>query len=106
VLVAPAVVVSTVSLFASGVALLAIDHGGRLVALHKASVLVWLGAMSLHVLTRTPALARTLRRRTPGLAVRMGVAGASLLAGVVLATATLPAVDEVQDGVSAHVGAR
>jgi hypothetical protein len=53
VLVAPVTVISTVVLFATGVALLVLDQTeGGLVALHKASFVVWLGAMSLHVLIR------------------------------------------------------
>jgi hypothetical protein len=103
VLVAPVVVASTVLVFATGVALLALDQTqGTLVGLHKASFVVWLGAMSLHVFTRVPTLLRALRR--PGLAARLAVAGSVVAAGVVLATVTLPAADRLQDAASAHVG--
>jgi hypothetical protein len=51
--VAPLIVVSTVLLLATGVALLVLDQTkGTLVGLHKASFLVWLGAAALHVLPR------------------------------------------------------
>jgi hypothetical protein len=104
-LVAPVLVASTVVLFGSGVALLALDERqGTIVGLHKASFVVWLGAMSLHVLTRLPRMLSGLGERAPGVALRLGLAGASLFAGAVLATATLPAADALQDGVSAHVG--
>jgi hypothetical protein len=104
-LVAPVLVSSTVCLFATGVALLALDQRrGAVVGLHKASFVVWLGAAGVHVLTRLAPLSRALRRRLPGLALRVGVAGASVVAGPLLATGTLPAADRLQDGVSAHVG--
>lgn len=103
--VAPVTVASTVVLFATGVALLAVDRTqGPLVGLHKASFVVWFGAMSVHVLTRLPVLIRALRRRLPGGAVRIGLATLSVVAGVALATLTLPQVDHLQDDVSAHAG--
>jgi hypothetical protein len=49
VLVAPLVVVSTVFVFGTGVALLAVDQThGTLVGLHKASFIVWFGATAIH----------------------------------------------------------
>jgi hypothetical protein len=103
ILVAPVTVASTVVLFGSGIALLALDRTqGTLVGLHKASFVVWLGAMSLHVLTRASTLLRAIRR--PGVAVRIAVAGSVVAAGLVLATATLPAADHLQDTASAPVG--
>jgi hypothetical protein len=103
VLVAPVVVASTILVFATGVALLALDQTqGTLVGLHKASFVVWLGAMSLHVLTRTPTLIRALRR--PGVSARVAVAGSVVAAGLALAMATLSAADRLQDAASAHVG--
>ena len=105
VLVAPIVVASTVVLFATGVVLLALDRThGPIVGLHKASFVVWLGAVAVHVLTRAPAQLHALGRRVPGLALRVGGVGAVLGAGLVLATFTLPAADHLQDAMSAHVG--
>jgi hypothetical protein len=104
-LVAPVLVLSTLLVFGTGVALLALDQRhGTLVGLHKASFLVWFGTTTLHVLTRVLRLARAIRLRSPGLALRLGVVGASLVAGVTLATVSLPAVDHLQDSVSGHVG--
>jgi hypothetical protein len=104
-LLAPAVVVSTVALLATGVALLALDQThGTIVGLHKASFFVWLGAMSVHVLMRMSRLLPILRQRLAGTALRLGLVGASLVAGLVLATLTLPAADHLQDNVSASVG--
>ena len=102
-LVAPVVVVSTVVLFATGVALLVTGEvQGTIVGLHKASFVVWFGAMSVHVLMRVWQLPRIVRTRLPGVALRVGLVGGSLACGLVLATLTLPAVDRLQDGVTAH----
>jgi hypothetical protein len=94
--VAPVVVVSTVVLFGTGVALLVRGPGGGiLLGLHKASFVVWLVATSAHVvayLTRLPALAAADWRRTRqigGRALRIGLVAAVLAAGVVLAASTL-----------------
>lgn len=60
-LLAPVVVVSTIALFASGIALLAVGPGaGFVLLLHKASFVVWLAATGIHVLAyvaRVPRLA-------------------------------------------------
>ena len=104
-LVAPVTVVSTVALFATGVSLLVLDRAsGPILGLHQASFVVWLVAMTVHVLTRLEALARILRRRLPGLGRRAGLVGASLAAGLVLAMLTLPAADRLQDSITVHVG--
>lgn len=103
--VAPVLVASTVLLFATGVALLAVDETeGMLVGLHKASFVVWAGAVGIHFLTRIGLVWRTLTRRVPALTFRMAAATLSVVAGVAMATATLPAIDHLQDDVSGHVG--
>ena len=105
VLVAPLVVVSTVFLFGTGVALLAVDEThGTLVGLHKASFVVWLAATGVHVLAHLVELPRVFRVRIPGLAIRCALVGASLVAGAMVAVATLPAADHLQDRASAHFG--
>jgi hypothetical protein len=105
VLVAPVMVASTLVLLASGVALLALDEThGAIVGLHKASFVVWLGATSLHALTRVVNLLSILRRRLAGTGLRLGLVGATLGAGLLLGTLTLPAADHLQDNVSGSVG--
>jgi hypothetical protein len=105
VLVAPAIVASTAVLFATGVVLLVRDQtSGLVVGLHKASFLVWFGATSVHVLAHGLRLPRLLRLRLPGVALRLGLVGATLGAGAALAVATLPSVDRLQDSLSTHVG--
>ena len=104
-LVAPVAVVSTIVLFASGVALLALDRAqGAVVGLHKASFVVWFGATGVHVVTRFLKLPRVLRRTPPGTGLRVAVAGGTVAAGLLLATLTLPAVDRLQDTVSVQAG--
>jgi hypothetical protein len=104
-LVAPLVVASTVGVLATGVALLALgETHGMLVGLHKASFVVWFGATSLHVLTRLGNLLSALRRRVPGIALRLGLVATTLAVGLALAAVTLPAADHLQDSVSAYAG--
>jgi hypothetical protein len=105
VLVAPVLVSSTIVLFGTGVALLAVDQTeGTLVGLHKASFVVWAGAFGVHFLTRIVLLLRVLRRRLPAMPLRFAAASLAVVAGVALATLTLPAIDRLQDDVSGHVG--
>src|SRR3954447_11654441 len=102
-LVAPLVVVSTVFLFGTGVALLVEGRTyGQLVGLHAASFAVWLGALSVHVLTRFAHLPAAWRR-LPGRGLRIGLVAAAVVAGLGLAVATLPAVDTLQDRMTGHV---
>jgi hypothetical protein len=104
-IVAPVAVASTIVLFATGIALLALDRtSGMVVGLHKASFLVWLGAVGVHVLVRLVRLPAALRRVVPGVALRLGLAVATLAAGAAAATLTLPQADQLQDHVSAQVG--
>jgi len=103
VVVAPILVASTIMLFATGVALLALNQThGTLVGLHKASFVVWAGAFGLHVLTRLPAVVGALRRRLPALVAT--AAALSVVAGLAVATLTLPAVDQLQDNVTGQTG--
>jgi hypothetical protein len=104
-IVAPLVVVTTIVLLGTGVALLVLgQREGAIVGLHKASFLVWFWAMTVHVLTRVLRLPRGFRLRSAGVALRLGLVGASLATGLALATISLPAVDKLQDHVTEHVG--
>jgi hypothetical protein len=103
--VAPVIVVSTLVLFGTGVALLVLGQThGTVVGLHKASFVVWVGATGLHVLAHISKLPRLLRARIPGSSVRLALVASAVLAGAVLATATLPQADQLQDRASAHIG--
>jgi hypothetical protein len=96
-LTAPLLVVSTVGLFASGVALAAFGPGRPLVlGLHKASFVVWVAAMTVHVLAhvaRLPASSALEVRGGGGVGgsrIRLALLAAAAFAGAVLALATLP----------------
>jgi hypothetical protein len=97
-MLAPLVVASTVSLFATGVALLVVGPGrGFVLGLHKASFAVWLVTTGLHVLgyaRRVPGLAASdWRRRDPtpvdGSFARRTLLAGTLVAGVILAVTTV-----------------
>ncbi len=103
-LVAPVLIVSTIVLLATGTALLVLDQTeGALVGLHKASFIVWFGAAAVHVLAHVSKLPRLLRNRAAGLGLRIALVVGGVGAGLVLAVATLPAADQLQDRASAHV---
>jgi len=102
--VAPLLVVSTITLFGTGVLLLARgETEGTVLGLHKASFIVWLGAAGVHVLAHVAKLPRILRARVPGHALRAAVLASAVVAGAALATTTLPAADHLQDRATAHV---
>jgi hypothetical protein len=98
----PIVVISTVIVFASGVALLFAGPSSRdtLLPIHKLTFFVWLAFMALHVLVHLPKLVPALRAdyaHTSGLGVEvtgrsgrvLALAGA-LTGGVVLAVLVIP----------------
>jgi hypothetical protein len=104
-IVGPIVIVSTLVLLGTGVALLVLGRtGGTIVGLHKASFFVWLGATGIHVLAHVLKLPRVLRARVPGVGRRIALVAASVVAGAVVATVTLPQADRLQDRATAHVG--
>ncbi len=95
----PFVVVLTIALFASGIVVLVGPQSLRHQALfvHKASFIVWLGAMTIHVIGHAREtlhlgpldwLRRT-RHRVRGASSRQALLIASLVAGVVLAGLTV-----------------
>jgi hypothetical protein len=96
VLVAPPVVLSTLFLFGTGIAMLAVKPGGGvLLGLHKASFIVWIAATGIHVLAYLPTLPRLaaadLKRtaRLPSGRLRFGLVVASVAVGTIFAAATL-----------------
>jgi hypothetical protein len=102
VVVAPVLVASTLIVFGTGVALLALhQRQGTLVGVHKGAFLVWLGAFALHVLAYIRGVPRTIARewrdRLPGGALRYGIVIAAVALGVLIAVATMPATDHWRD---------
>ena len=105
VLVAPVLLLSTLVLFSTGVALLVLGQTeGTMVGLHKASFIVWIVAAGLHVLAHALKLPGVLRAKIPGVALRVSLVTGVVLSGALLAVATLPAADQLQDQATAHVG--
>jgi hypothetical protein len=95
VLVAPVLVLSTLTLFGSGITLLAVPQRGAVLGLHKASFIVWFFAMSVHVLAYTfraiRHVAADLTGGWPGgKRLRLVVAAVAIAAGVGIAIATYP----------------
>jgi hypothetical protein len=101
--IAPVVVISTLVVFASGVALLLAGPGSRgtMLPIHKVSFIVWIVFTSLHVLGHLPTLARGLSadyttRRTAlggapdGRGGRLLSLAGAIVAGVVLAILLIP----------------
>jgi hypothetical protein len=110
VLIAPLVVVSTVALFATGIAVVALGQRGFLLGLHKASFIVWVGAMSVHVLAhilRLPRLVALDWWRSDGLRgrrARQFVLASALVMGLICAVAAAPLADHWQDQTSGVIG--
>ena len=98
-LVAPLTVASTLVLFGTGVALVIVHpQRGLIVGLHKASFVVWFGAMSVHVLAhvlKVPRLARAdYLGGSEGMWLRQFAVAAAVVAGVVVAIVALPAAHD------------
>ena len=94
--VAPVLVASTLTLFGTGVGLIAFgSRAGTMLGLHKASFIVWVGAMSIHVLwyarrAAREAFADLSRHRLGGAGLRASLLLGALAAGAVIAILTLP----------------
>ena len=96
-LLGPVVVLSTLALLGTGLALIAAGPGnGPYLLLHKASFVVWLGALGAHVLAHLQRLQRALgaelgSRREIGRAwLRLGLVAGAVVVGAIAAVAVLP----------------
>jgi hypothetical protein len=108
----PFVVLLTVLLFASGIALLLTPSGlgGNLLLLHKASFVLWLAVTTIHVLghlVETGRLAprdwmRHARRLVPGASLRQLTIAASLVLGAVLAASLVGRVGNFRESHHGH----
>lgn len=103
--IAPLLVLSTLVLFATGIALLALgETEGTVVGLHKASFIVWVAVMSVHVLAHLRRLPALLRLRAPGRGMRLALVTSAVVTGLAAATIAFPTADHLQDRVSAQIG--
>jgi hypothetical protein len=94
--VAPTVVLSTLLLFGSGIALLVMGPaGGIVLGLHKASFVIWFVATGAHLLAHVLKLPRIASAdwrpgtRLPAARLRAGLLAATVAGGVALAAATV-----------------
>ena len=91
----PLVILSSLIVLGTGVALIFAGRGGLLLTAHKASFIVWFALMVIHVLghIREAAVsgAREVSRTSRGQRVRLAIVALSLVAGVGAAAALLPA---------------
>jgi hypothetical protein len=97
-LLGPIVVLATLALLGTGLALIAVRPGsGSVLLLHKASFVVWLGALGLHVLGHLKRVQRALSselndRADRGRArLRLLLVASAVVAGAITAVALLPA---------------
>lgn len=97
-LLGPVVTITTIAVLATGIGLvLSPKHTHWLGFAHKASFILWFGAMTLHVLghvLETPALAfadwrRSRRRQAPGAPARIATLLVTAVIGLVIAYASL-----------------
>jgi hypothetical protein len=92
VLVAPVLVLSTLTLFATGVTLVFLPRRGTVLGLHKASFVVWVGAMTIHVLAYSLRAGRFVLAdfagRPEGRLLRLFVIAVAIGAGVLIAILT------------------
>jgi hypothetical protein len=91
-LLAPVLVLATVGVLASGVALLLIGHhDDTAMLIHKASFIVWAAVFAVHFLAYLPRAVRSVapRAAVPGAAARFAALALSLCAGAALALALL-----------------
>jgi hypothetical protein len=94
-LIAPIVVVSTVAVFITGLELwfFGLRFGSVWIGAHKLSFLIWLPAIAIHVLAHlnrtSAAVGQELSSPAPGVTMRRSLVIGSLVAGAVLAAASL-----------------
>jgi hypothetical protein len=94
-LLAPVLVLTTVAIFATGIALVVAGHrSDTLVGIHKVAFVVWSVVFGVHFLAHLPGMLRSLRPRVriPGGRVRVALMSASLILGIGLAVAFLPSI--------------
>jgi hypothetical protein len=98
-LLAPVLVLTTVLVFVTGIALLLIGHRtGWVLELHKVSFIVWGACFGVHFLWHLPrawrAITRTWRgAAAPGSALRAALLAAAIGSGVALAIAFLGTIE-------------
>jgi hypothetical protein len=110
-LLGPVVILTTVALLGTGIALIVVGPGrGLVLNLHKASFIVWLAALGAHVLGHLGRLPSALRgdlvSRDPlgGSRLRLLLVAAAVAAGAIAAIAVYPSADAWLHWVRAYHG--
>jgi hypothetical protein len=91
-LLAPVLVLTTLGIFVSGIALLLVGHkSDTLLELHKVSFIVWGAVFGVHFLAHLLEMTDSMRSdwRLPGTAARLALVTGSVIAGVALAVSLL-----------------
>jgi hypothetical protein len=91
-LLAPLLVATTLAIFVTGIALLAVGHkSDTLLEVHKVAFIVWGALFGVHFLAHLPEMVRSVRRdwRLPGSSARLALVAGSVIVGVGLAVALL-----------------
>jgi len=114
-LLGPFVIITSVAVLGTGV-FLAISGPGNpsLLFLHKASFVLWFGAMTIHVLAYAPRLPRLLLRgrrhgqpgpsRAPGAGLRYGTVAGVLIGAVLVGVMTMHLSDQWSGGFGGFFG--
>lgn len=101
-LLAPALVLATLAVFGTGIALLVEGHrSNQLLFLHKASFVLWGALFGIHFLAYLPRMARSVlgdwsperRRAVGGAGMRAAGVAVAVAAGVALALVLLPTIE-------------
>lgn len=105
--VAPLTVASTIALFGTGVLLVVLHpQRGIVLGLHKASFVVWFGALTVHVLAhvlKLPALVRSdVRSELPGARLRHHLIVGAIVLGLIFGIAGLPAAHDWSHWAAQH----
>ena len=91
-MLAPVLVVTTVAIFATGIALLALGHkSDTVLELHKIAFILWSVVFGVHFLAHLPTMLRSVLNggRLTGAGMRLALVAGSVLAGVALALTLL-----------------
>ncbi len=102
---APALVATTIGVFATGVALLVLGHrSDTLLEVHKVTFIVWGVVFGVHVLAHLRGMARSLRSdwSVPGSRMRLALLAASMTSGLTVALAVLPSISHWHGGHHHH----
>lgn len=102
---APVLVVTTIGIFVTGVALLVVGHrSDLLVEVHKVFFIVWGVVFGVHVLAHLRGMARSLRSDwgVPGSRMRLALLATSIGSGLTVALAVLPSISHWHGGQQHH----